>query len=136
MWKTTYLIKMSRGYIEEFNVVYEGLTEKLLFDWLKKNFKTKNIWHGYDAKGCDKIISKFKKIKRHNNLARIIVMYDTDGHQTRDTILGQYEEAGLSISKEDIYLINYEIETLLFVKSGNLFQNDRDITSGLKKYYG
>ena len=95
-------------------LICEGLTEKLFVEKLKSTFESKyDSIEIVNANGKDKIVKKYKNIKRINDYD-INIMCDLDGKKSINDIIKVFKDNGVKIDKKDIYFINPTFE-LIFV---------------------
>lgn len=116
-------------------VVFEGLTEEVFFKLLYTNFESKYNLYFVNAKGKDKVIEKYKNIKKKNNNSDVIVMYDLDGEYCVDDIIKSYREKGIKISKPEIGFINPKFEIILILLKEQKIPVDH-YSSHIKRLYG
>ena len=94
-------------------IIFEGPSEEKFLKHFENLFGANYNLKLINAKGKDKIIYEYRKIKKKNPVSDICVMYDLDGIDTISSIVKNYKNKGLPFSKSKIYFINPQFELLL-----------------------
>lgn len=126
---------MINNFKEDLYIICEGITEIKFINKMKECFLCNYNLILIDAKGKPRISKEYLKVKRKNNYAKVVVMYDLDNIDSVESIIKSYKNNGILINKKDIYFVNPDFEMLLILcKENKLIVNNYDIY--IKKHYG
>ena len=118
-------------------VIVEGLTELIFLGHLNSLFDSNYNLIFINAKDATRIIREYKRIKKINPDADVLVIYDLDGRKTVNNIMKEYKDNDIDIKRNQIFFINPTFE-LIFVlcKCRKTPIKSTDYNLYIKKYYG
>ena len=96
-------------------IIFEGPSEEKFLKHFENLFGSNYNLKLINAKGKDKILYEYRKIKKKNPYSDVCLMYDLDSITKANDIIKAYKNKGLPLSKTNIYFINPQFELLLIL---------------------
>lgn len=98
---------------EEIIIIFEGITEELFLNHLKKIFDSKYKVTLENAESKDRIIKKYKTKRKIYPNNKFFIMFDLDGEDTLNSIKEKFKSEDISLDNTNLYFVNPDFELIL-----------------------